>query len=316
MYYAIKSMFPGKDFEVLGSASSERILLGLGLSGTARFSHVILGGGTLINPGYERIVKQTIDMDIPISAFGTGVGSHGFSAKLNVDINAWRELLVGFKHVSVRGPVSLEQLSSFNIPSLEIIGDPALGLTPLEPPSVRTSKCFVLNAAFPQTHTHDFPVDQVQAEMINAIKELVSRDWRPIPVAFASGDRESLQAVLSLASLEQCVIEEPKTYEEFSKLAKNATFTLGVRLHSAVLSCTLGVPPILIGYRGKCYDFMDSMDLADFVIDPKMLECSTVLNRVSKIEQGGLNLSRQIHKTALHWKSIQENLAERLIDDV
>ena len=102
---------------------------------------MLLGGGTLINPGYVREVQEALDFGLPVSSLGTGVGSCGFSQPETVNITEWKALLRAFKQLGVRGPRSRTMLGALDVPGVEVIGDLALGLTltnplshPIRPP--------------------------------------------------------------------------------------------------------------------------------------------------------------------------------------
>jgi len=92
---------------------------------------------------------------------------------------------------------------------------------------------------------------------------------------------------------------------------------IGVRLHSAVLAACAGVPPVLIGYRDKCLDFMLSMDLESLHIP---LSEETIGTLRERIEEKLDSIERLrtvgsfIHDRARHWAKVQKMFVDRMVD--
>jgi polysaccharide pyruvyl transferase WcaK-like protein len=79
-----------------------------------------------------------------------------------------------------------------------------------------------------------------------------------------------------------------------------------------VLACCVGVPAVVLAYRGKCEDFMSSMGLPEFAV-PVAEEKSPVLlrERWQEVLSRG-ELGQRIYRTALAWKGVQRGYFERM----
>jgi hypothetical protein len=306
MYEAAQKLFISDRLEIFSGARREAALASFGLSGSARFQRVFLGGGTLINHGYLGVIRKALQFGLPISTLGTGVGSSGFSDQGESIGYEWRDALNAMERVGVRGPRSLAKLRSIGVDKAEVIGDLALALTATTPIDPSLARGFILNAARPSARDGEVQAMSTTLEALaNATKALVGRGLMPIPVAFCREDVAPTLEVLKMAGLEGCKLATPATANAFFDLANGARLTLGVRLHAAVLSCCLGIPPLAIAYREKGHDFAESMGCPSMMVDPKMLEAANFTDRAIALADQPVEVGRLLHRQALAFK---ENL--------
>jgi polysaccharide pyruvyl transferase WcaK-like protein len=303
MFEAIKILMPQYDIEIFSGARKERILSKLGASGKKRFKTIVLGGGTLINQGYLRLVEVALSMGAAMHTLGTGVGSNGFSGKSGLELDGWPALLRQFKSVGVRGPHSQKNLEENGVANAETIGDLALALTLDVPQLNPANKFYILNVALPKKDDPDFPSAKLVEALRETVGDLKAAGYSPIPVAFCEEDIEPTKLVAAVAEQRNILINLPKTHLDYFDLLENAEFVVGVRLHSAVLSCCAGVPPILIGYRDKCADFMESMGLMEWHCDAFAMESGELSRLAKKMALTNDDYFRSdIHRKSLVWK--------------
>lgn len=244
-------------------AERERRLSAIGLAGESYFRGAVLGGGTLINPMWRRAVEEAAAQRLPLWTFGTGVGSCGFAQGPQVELDGWRPLLEGFRSLGVRGPRSEAALHRLGLTRARAVGDPALALCRDAAPEPADPPRFALNLFLPAGESAADPMEEALAE---AAGGRVARGWEPVPIALHETDLPALRRVLERLGREtegDLVAASP---EAFFRRVAPCTVLLGVRLHSAVLACCCGVPPLLVGYRDKCFDFMESMELGAWCV--------------------------------------------------
>lgn len=296
MYEAITGARPDCRFFSMSYAAKEKRLQYLGLSGPGFFNMALLGGGTLINPHWLHWVEEAHRQQIPLAAAGTGVGSAGFRMAKEVDLSDWTPLLRNFVAIGVRGERSKKKLESLGLNDVQVVGDPALALTPDEyiPPANQNN--FLLNLTY--HHRSDFPsIDNV----IHAIEVLTGKGWNPI--LFATDDRDFIPMQECLQDLEiDDTIHRIRCFADFQKLVQTASFCISVRLHGAVLSCCLGLPTLMLGYREKCLEFMESMNLGNWHFDIEKSESDQLNRMCEEICTAWADLSPSIHAKALQWK--------------
>lgn len=303
MYSAARKLLAPAELIHFDGRKREQLFTLLGLSGHRYFSSVFLGGGTLINPGYKNIVQLALSSGLDVSSLGTGVGSSGFSAKRFEEIEDWIPLLHRFKHLGVRGPRSLKILQEMGVEHAEVVGDLALALAPDESFPYLNSCFYALNIATPSFNSPSFPTSKLFSGFIKTVSELYQKGLHPLPIAFCPDDIDPLSYILDNSIPSKIDVRLIRSHEELFGILKSCRFLLGVRLHSAVLSCCVGVPPILVGYRDKCADFMESMDLIDWHIDAysmKSGELSSLVKRLIDSKENDLRMS--IHMRACLWR--------------
>lgn len=266
MFEAAKRLFDGHPLVNYSGARKEKVLSAVGLSGNRYFSRVILGGGTLINSGYSATVQTALASGLDLMTLGTGVGSNGFSNDRIVDIREWAPLLKRFKRVGVRGPRSLRALEQLGVETTEVVGDLALALTQEESRAIAADACYALNAAVPGADAPEFPTQFVLDELRLTVKRLAQIGLRPIPVAFCDEDVAPTKYVAG--NFGESGVPVVARHEALFELVGHCHFLVGVRLHSAVLSSCVGVPSLLVAYRDKGADFMESMSMQDWAVDP------------------------------------------------
>jgi polysaccharide pyruvyl transferase WcaK-like protein len=306
MLEAACRLFRNQSVEVFSGARREALLARFGLSGPNAFECVYLGGGTLVNHGYLDVVRRALDLGLPVSTLGTGVGSSGFGSTQELIDPAWGEALTRFDRVGVRGPRSAEKLTAIGIKAT-VIGDLALALTPDEPLQDRTANAVLLNVAQPSDPKADhFPTAAMLDTLAGAASRLSQEGLRIVPVAFCAEDHAPTRAVMERAKLGIDRIVQPKTSGDFFTLARGARLALGVRLHCAVLSCCAGLAPLAIAYRGKGYDFAESMGKPEMMVDPTDLDPEIFAQRAMALLESSEKVGRELHGKALAWRRTLE----------
>ena len=298
MFEAANDLLPGRSLEIFTGARREALLASGGLSGKRVFKHIFLGGGTLINEGYLPIVKRAIDLGVTISALGTGVGSSGFADNSKSLHPEWRDTLMRFERIGVRGPRSLETLRAVGVEKVEIVGDLALAMTTDDPIFDPKADGFLINFAAPKATDSYFPTKQVISEFVDAMMRLKKIGLRPIPVALSLDDLDPIRTVLDLSGVAE-FIHRPKTAKAFFALASRARLSLGVRLHSAVLSTCVGIPSLSVAYRGKARDFAATVGLDEWIVDP---DDGNLAERAEILVDVAQQVGATAHAAALSWR--------------
>jgi len=313
MLEAARRLLPGVDLIDVVYPNQERRLARLSLSGAPFFDFAILGGGTLINHHWHEKVQTALAQGLPIFCLGTGVGSAGFGMAVQTDAGDWKPLLQQFAGIGVRGPRSEARLRSLGLGRVEIIGDLALTLTPETLPKAGAGK-FVVNVTAPPG---DDPGNYARVnELEGVIKKLTVDGWTAVPVAMHRNDIEPLKQLMERATGKKYEILMPPTAQEFFDILTPCAFTLAVRLHAAILSCCVGVPPLMLGYRDKCLDFMESIDLEEWHINVMEAPEGLVTERSLALADSASKLRQPIHSSCLKWRGRIEQYVDTTIKAV
>ncbi len=312
LYAAICRKLSPMPVSPFGGACKERLLGALQLNGPSVFSGIILGGGTLINAGYLPIVRRALEIGIPMYSFGTGVGSAGFGEPIESDLDGWAEALNAFRRVTVRGPDSKQALEKIGVRNVEVVGDPALGLALLEIPKRRTVPRLIINLAAPTPTTYrDLPLQGLSL----IAQSFANSGGEVIGMALCKEDKEPLQAFMQEARMDASMVKVCDSIPAIFQLLSGSTAVVGVRLHSAVLACAAGVPPILMCYRSKCLDFLRSVGLARYGV---LLDSTSEANLKQAWDTlvGDLGLPEAIHRSAHQWGLHQSKLAMAIREEL
>jgi len=314
MYAASRRLLAGRAVTAFRGARQEQILRRIGLSGRSVIDLVLLGGGTLINPGYLAIARRTLELGLPITTFGTGVGSPGFAAPPAVDLVGWQHVLNQFLSIGVRGPESKRSLEEIGVHRVEVIGDPALSLADdLRVPTSKRPK-LAINLAIPPGGRYGEGECAPYRAVAQIAKAWLTQGNEIVLVSLGTGDHDALAALLSDIDRTDIAIHDcTNSVTHFLDLIRGSHLLIGVRLHAAVLACCAGVPPILFSYRDKCRDFMLSMDLGENLVglDPsaptRLREC--MAQSLSQADSGARVLQR-----AKYWQQLQSDYIQDVVN--
>ena len=309
MLEAARGLLGSRDVEVFSGGRREALLAHMGLSGGSMFSRIFLGGGTLINHGYLGVVQRALSFGVPVSTLGTGVGGSGFSALSEAIPAAWRDALAGFRKVGVRGPRSLAKLRDIGVANATIVGDLALAVTPDVSLADMGSGCFLLNAAVPGAQDAVGISEGILDGVALAARRMTELGWRAIPVAFSAEDVTPTARVLRDAGVTATEIAQPRSAEDFFRLARCAGLAIGVRLHCTVLSCCAGIAPVGVAYREKGIDFAESMDISRWMVDPARMGRYSLAERAEELTQISDGVGKAAHERALHWRDALRSYA-------
>jgi polysaccharide pyruvyl transferase WcaK-like protein len=311
LYAAIQSLLHPLPLMAFSSAQ-ESILERVSLGGKHHFQGVLLGGGTIIGPAYAVPVRRTLNLRLPMATFGTGVGSAGFGNAEYPEIGEWRSMLDRFEMIGVRGWRSYEALTELGVKNVEVIGDPALSLGPSSLPQVRAKSTLVINLAGNVGDKYGIGSCDCYREIAAIAKQHVAQGGELLPVALGPGDSGFLRDLLVDAGLGNHSILQPRTHDEYLAHISGAQWLIGVRLHSAVLASVVGTVPILVSYRNKCRDFMESVDLAHLAVKFDA-EAGPLIRSAFESAQSQPELRNLIFDKVQHWRSEQRSYANRVM---
>ena len=317
MFEAAQKLFSGDTLVTLHEPWHERRLAPLGLAGNRYCRTAVLGGGTLINPFAAHRVRDCLRMGLSLSTLGTGVGSCGFRQSHRVNIDEWKPLLADFQKLGVRGPRSKEALEAIGLSNVEIIGDLALSLARDECSPLSDPPSFGINLAcpdksVPEEAVHWGPEYSRLQELEHILKEFVRAGWRPVPVAMNASDLIPLKELMERITSEQFPIPVAGTAEAFYHLTSSCSFVIAGRLHAAILACCMGVPTLMLGYRDKCLDFMESMQLTEWCVSLQAARPGTIADKVQSLEETAPRLRAEILPRAQYWKRAIEAYARNI----
>lgn len=216
----------------------------------------ILGGGTLLNLAHDRRTKALCkfqSQNVPTIIWGSGVlPFEGKRASPQV-----LSLLRNSAFVGVRGPTSKEALIAQGISKAEIIGDPGFVYEKFTRRPVTNT--IAINIGFAR-HQMFGSEEYLVREIKILVPKLIHVGYDVVLFPMWPQDIPILE-MTGFPSLGF----NPSTSELLSLLS-SCYCTIGMKLHSSILSAAALTPFVSIAYRDKCFDFAKSVGLEKWAL--------------------------------------------------
>ncbi len=291
----------------------ESLLQVISLGGPPYFSSLVLGGGTLINRVALPKIQFCLRKGLRVWSLGTGVGSWGLGQDdVQEDPSYWTAVLAEFVGVGVRGPCSQQALETSGIRNSEVVGDLALyfaranPIPPWDPPTFACNLIRSSNTELSASRESWYP------GMLTAARELRMKGWRPVFVAMDAGDIDPIREFQRDLGTEE-PIRLPRRLEDFFALIEGCRFSVGLRLHLAILSACAGVPSALFGYGRKHLDFMCSIEREAWHIPILTASRDTVTTAIESMAQIPDTERAALVRKASMYKDKLHNYVERMV---
>jgi polysaccharide pyruvyl transferase WcaK-like protein len=275
-----------------------------------RFSFVILGGGTLINreEGWLREF-QVLDVKNKI-VFGTGVANPvlGVTVANRVsNLMEWVTVLNNCSYIGVRGPISRKILIDAGLKrDIHVIGDPALIYTRKIKNKKNKNKYLGINFGLPYDNelwggsSQDFIV-----RFSNFLSLVVEKGWKIEIFPVWDKDLVPISNVLARSNLENKVPVFNNFLHIKNSLDKLESFDvfLGIKLHSVILSYCANTPAVMVEYRPKCRDFMESIEMQDFNLRADQFDPNSALIKIETLYNDLEGYRAKANKKCLSYKN-------------
>ena len=258
MYECFCDILKPAALETLESPGVEELLSKVGLSGPAYFHRYILGGGTLINPIWRGKVDRLSQMGVPIVSIGTGVGSCGKEQSGDIVFEDWKPVLERFASIDLRGPQSCMKLKGLGLSQVGVCGDVALSLYQ-EREFDQSAKRVAINVL------RDSVTESQLGEIMGRVIPLLRQQGYSIDAWILNEEDIAFTEELIGDQIDRILVL--RTHADILKAAEGVAFTVCTRLHAAVFSVTCSIPTVMLAYRDKCLDFMESVGLQASCVD-------------------------------------------------
>lgn len=249
------------------------------------FKYACLGSGTLIfaptNVGWFLSLKDAVNRRIKLLfTFGTGVRDPDFFQDISDEgISQWCEYLNNFSLISVRGNLSCEILEKNGMKNVKVIGDPALLYSREHIKPKSHSKKIGINIAGDNiSYAHD---DEKTFEtIVNFIKRLAEDKWEITLFPACEDDlvtSERIQRRLTHRNIR--LHRRFLDVESFLNAVEEQDIFVGMKLHSVILAFCAYTPSFMLAYQPKCYDFIQTMQMGEFIMRNDSLNLDNLIER-------------------------------------
>ncbi|MDR6550265.1 polysaccharide pyruvyl transferase family protein [Paenibacillus qinlingensis] len=285
------------------------------------YDTIVLGGGSLLIPGYIDVVHQAIQKNKQVIIWGSGhdrpeytpldesgqtslhlayTGEHKpTSAKL-------AEVVRQSAFCGVRGPLSQQflQHSGVAMEKTMISGDPAFLLpSPVRKKREGSKRVIGVNWGTAYNRIFGGSEEKVEKHLVEALRRLIWQGYDITIFPVWGPDREACERLYrKLGDTEHVKLDQRlHHYEDLIDIMQAYDLTINFKLHSNYLSAAAGVPFICLGYRFKSLDFGYSINLPEYILPTHHDQLmDAILDRVAKIEvnQGYITEQYEVNRNS------------------
>ncbi|MBB6675166.1 polysaccharide pyruvyl transferase family protein [Cohnella nanjingensis] len=275
---------PADQYEIIPS------LPGVEIKEVSGYDTVVLGGGSLLIPGYVDILCQAVERGKRVLIWGSGYDciNRQKSEDAGVEIpdrlqesDAYCGRLAtaihGAAYCGVRGPWTLEYLKNQGILPHRITesGDPGLLAAALagEPEAgasqARERERWIgINWGTAYNRIYGANEARVEEQLVEASRALLREGCKLYYYVVWGPDQAACRRLYERVGDPDRTVFDPNVYNEqgYLKLLGGFDASVNLKLHANVMSAAAGVPFVCLGYRFKSYDFMHALQLPEFVL--------------------------------------------------
>lgn len=257
---AYRALFPELNFVHFDGGRVARKLVGY----FPRLRSGMLAGGTIIGqkPVWLEIAQAFMDVQKELIVFGTGVEEASFW-RGEPALEKWKPILEKCRFVGVRGPHSAELLSRIGLQSVEVVGDPVVtfALKEVNAAPIPDSVGLNLGTADGKVYGNE---DRIRDEMIALAKTARESGWRVEWFVVWPKDLEVTRQAAEASGTSQHIHVICEDHELFIRQVRRLSVFVGMKLHATVLATCALTPSIMLEYRPKCRDYMQSVGQEEF----------------------------------------------------
>jgi polysaccharide pyruvyl transferase WcaK-like protein len=272
----------------------------------------MLGGGTLIGqkPVWLDIARDFLGIHPNLVVFGTGVEEPSFW-KDEPALDVWKPLLERCRFLGVRGPRSAELLADAGLTGIEVVGDPVLHFAAREINHSPIPDSIGLNIG-----TSDGNVwgDETSIRDEVALLATTARKagWRVEWYVVWPKDLELTRQAAAASGTSQHLHLIYEDHVRFMREVRRLTAFVGMKLHATVLATCALTPSIMLEYRPKCRDYMQSIGQGDFTFKTDAFRAGKVWEIVRGWNQHRRDAASSLAAAIQSRKAAQQAAADKV----
>jgi polysaccharide pyruvyl transferase WcaK-like protein len=316
-----RSHLPDKHYDVIPS------IPGVDIRNPGPYDTVVLGGGSLLIPGYIDVAYQAAAKKKNVIIWGSGHDRQDYpvfdaAGKITTNLaytgenqatnGKLMELAQKSVFFGVRGPLSHQFLEDSGVSKAQMIisGDPAF-LLPAPSPVHPSKKSRTIGVNWGTAYNRIFggSEEKVEKHLVQSLSALIAQGYKINIYSVWGPDREACKRLYAKLGDKENVELDLELYhhEDLLEKLKSYALTINFKLHASYLSASAGVPFVCLGYRFKAIDFGLSLKLPEFVLSTGDEQLSdSILDRVGKIEKGADKIRETFYTQQRHYRSLLE----------
>jgi polysaccharide pyruvyl transferase WcaK-like protein len=319
---ACRSLFPQMSLYPVRGHREEVALARI----TGVFQNAVLAGGTLINKNDGCLARAETMRDLAerCFVFGTGVANPEFwegrklagGAAWRDNLVPWVDLLRKCDYVGVRGPLSQRILTDAGLTNVEVIGDPVLTFADGSRDMRYREKTLGLNVGVGAGHTWG----EDEASVVKRLAELASfakdAGWRVVWFVVWPKDYAVTHSAAKESGTEEHIRAIYRDHAQYLDLVSESSVFVGIKLHAVVLATCAGVPSIMLEYRPKCRDYMESIQQGHLCKRVDLVNAKDLWEQVVEIHGKRDEYARQMTEGISRLRMLQQKRARSIADSM
>ncbi len=279
----------------------------------------ILGGGTLINrlASWRRLAERCFEIFPASFVFGTGVAHPEFWSSQpgwNDTLKEWKAILDKCSYIGVRGPLSAQLLADAGLSGVEVIGDPVLAFAADRPPAAGSHVPNSLGLNIGQADGRLWgSEDRILQEYVSLAKTAKKAGWRVKWFVVYPPDLVITQKAAGLSGTHQDIYEVYCDVNRYLELVRPLSTFVGMKLHATALATCAYVPSVMLEYRPKCRDFMQSIGQDKATIRTDRVKAEQVWEIVSAMNSKRTEAARALYDAIRPLSTAQRDKANQLM---
>ncbi|RDW19348.1 polysaccharide pyruvyl transferase family protein [Oceanobacillus chungangensis] len=293
----------GDKFKLDTVNNEERFLKNITLS---HYDLIILGGGSILSSSQNFIqpiiidtLYKAIQLNKKVMIWGSGIDwvpkSYINHLKNDMDMQfpisdtlrlKMKEVFEKSVWAGVRGPLTLKLLKSLGVTdNIHVSGDPGFLMnkeaivTDKSPakPFAEEDKVIAVNWGTTFNVVYGNNELNVEDALAAALNQLIAQGYKIYFYLVWSADLPATERLYNKINQKEHIILDKILYhqDELMAILEDVVFTINFKLHANYISLAAGVPFIAFGYRFKIFDFVESVDLSDYIISTDSLTIAT-----------------------------------------
>lgn len=275
----------------------------------------LLGGGTQIGPRSPlRQFTYALDRFGKGITFGTGVTPVD-SVSTPKWLRDWGQALERCDYVGVRGEESAKTLAMVGVKA-EVLGDSACLFA--QPPGFWRPAPRKIGINIGQSGGHVFGSEEdIVVKLASLVKLLIAGDWQVELFCVWPPDLEIVKKVRDLVGVRSITIHQCyASAADYLERTRHLSVFVGVKLHSVVLAMCAGVPSLMLEYRPKCREFMNSVGMGEYTVRTDELIPEVLLERIELLAACAPQISRDILSKLNTYRNLQLERAKSLSEQL
>ncbi len=221
----------------------------------------IMGGGTLIGQKgfWLEVTREFLALRNHFLLFGTGVEEPDFWPG-DPGLEEWKPVLDRCTFLGVRGPISADALRRLGYDRVQVVGDPVLAFARPEINPRPMAGSLGLNLGTADGRVFGGDESRVSAEMIKLAKFASKAGWQVEWFVVWPKDLQLTRQAAEASGTAAVIHEIYHDHEDFIDRTRKLSAFVGMKLHATLLATCGLTPSLMVEYRPKCRDYMQSIN--------------------------------------------------------